>query len=83
MSEETTESNFFRFQPSAQSNYISGMEKLGTHPQVSVRLNTKITSEIEEETIAPLPVEVEKQSREEEELRRKQRADTLSIEEES
>ena len=82
LSAETKESHFFRFQPSAQSNYISGTEKLGTYPQTLVRLDTKTTSEIEEETIAPLPAEVEKQLREEE-LRRKQRADTLSIEEES
>ena len=83
LSAETKESHFFRFQPSEHSNYISGREKLGTYPQTLVRLDTKTTSEVEEETIAPLPVEVEKQLREEEELRRKQRADTLSIEEES
>ena len=69
LSAETKESHFFRFQPSEDSNYIFGREKLGTYPQTLVRLDTKTTSEIEEETIAPLPVEVEKQLREEEELR--------------
>ena len=39
-------------------------------------------SQIAEETIAPLPPEVERQLRQEEELRQKQRADTLTLEEE-
>ena len=77
--EEPRESHLFQF----HSDQISGREKLGKYPQTPVRLDTDIDSLIAEETITPLPAEVERQLRKEaEELRQKQRADTLSIEEE-
>ena len=81
--EEPRESHLFRFLSSTHSDQISGREKLGKYPQTPVRLDTDIDSQIAEETITPLPAEVERQLRKEaEELRQKQRADTLSIEEE-
>ena len=50
--------------------------------QETARLNTDTVSQIAEETRAPLPPEVERQLRQEEELRQKQRANTLTLEEE-
>ena len=82
-SEDTSEHHIFRFQSNTHSDHITGTEKLGKYPQAPVRLDTDEESQIAEETITPLPAEVERQLRkEQDELRQKQRADTLTIEEE-
>ena len=76
--EETRESHLFKFQPSTHSE----REKLGKYPKTPIRLDTDTDSLIAEETIIPLPAEIERQLRkEEQERRQKQRADTLTIEE--
>ena len=80
--EELKKGHLFVFQSGGQSEYLPEGEKLGKYPQTPVRLDTDSDPQIAEETIAPLPLEVEKQLRQEEELRQKQRADTLTIEEE-
>ena len=59
--EEPRESHLFRFQSSTHSDQISRREKLGKYPQTLVRLDTDIDSLIAEETITPLPAEVERQ----------------------
>ena len=58
-SEEPRESCLFWFQSSTQSDQTSVREKLGKYPQSPVRLDTDIDSLIAEETIAPLPAEIE------------------------